>query len=208
MSKEGITEKVRPSSFDSQSDYRLNFSVVIWWGVGTKLIPGPKFILGGFDTSRGSGHVELSKVATSTTTITGQATFVGGFDTTYSITGSPWDIKNSKDLIVSSVQDDFGKSSTIGYIKASGTAEGASNMTGLANSFVSNEQINQQIQELLDKSIEAAQTQKRILFKLNAYLEIAWASSHVLNIHLLDKEIFAQYISFFYLTFFLEPITR
>jgi hypothetical protein len=122
-------------------------------------------MVGSSDTSRGSGHVELSKVATSTTTITGQATFVGGFDTTYSITGSPWDIKNSNDLIVSSVQDDFGKSSTIGYIK-SGTAEGASNMTALANPFVSNEQINQKIQELLNKSIEAASDSKTDLVQI------------------------------------------
>jgi len=75
---------------------------------------------------------------------------VDRFDTSDSITGSPRDMMNSKNLIVSSAQEDFGKFSTIGCVKASATKESAFNMTGLTNPFVSNEQINQKIQELLD----------------------------------------------------------
>lgn len=72
------------------------------------------------------------------------------FDTSDSITGSPRDMMNSKNLIVSSVQDDFSEFSTIGCVNASATKESVFNMTGLTNPFVSNEQINQKIQELLD----------------------------------------------------------
>ena len=72
------------------------------------------------------------------------------FDTSDSITGSPREMMNSKNLIVSSVQDDFGEFSTIGCVKASTTKESAFNMTGLTNPFVSNEQKNQKIQESLD----------------------------------------------------------
>ena len=72
------------------------------------------------------------------------------FDTSDSITGSPQEMMNSKNLIVSSVQDDFGEFFTIGYVKASATKESSFNMNGLTNRFVSNEQKNQKIQELLD----------------------------------------------------------
>jgi hypothetical protein len=167
MSKEGIIKKsVQAALIASLIIGSISVSSFGGASAQNSSMAQNSSLVGSSDTSRGSGHVELSKVATSTTTITGQATFVGGFDTTYSITGSPWDIKNSKDLIVSSVQDDFGKSSTIGYIKASGTAEGASNMTALANPFASNEQINQKIQELLNKSIEAASDSKTDLVQI------------------------------------------
>ena len=66
---------------------------------------------------------------------------VDRFDTSDSITGSPREMMNSKNLIVSSVQDDFGEFSTIGCVKASATKESSFNTTGLTNPFVSNEQI-------------------------------------------------------------------
>ena len=75
---------------------------------------------------------------------------VDRFDTSDSITGSPREMMNSKNLIVSSVQDDFGEFSTIGCVKASETKESSFNMAGITNPFVSNEQKNQKIQELLD----------------------------------------------------------
>jgi hypothetical protein len=99
-------------------------------------------------------QIELSKVATSTTMITNKTAFVAGFDTKYNITGTPMNIKESKDLIISSIVEDFAKSSIVGYVKSSKSVSNLSGKTEIENPFASNEQINQRIQELLSKSIE------------------------------------------------------
>jgi hypothetical protein len=110
----------------------------------------------GSTPANNQGYIELSKVATSNTIITNKTAFVGGFDTAYSITGTPMNIKNSKDLIISSIVEDFTKSPTVGYVKISKSITNSSGKTEIANPFASNEQINQQIQDLLRKSIEDA----------------------------------------------------
>jgi hypothetical protein len=99
-------------------------------------------------------QTNLSKVASSTIIIINKTAFVGGFDTKYNITGTPLNIKESKDLIISSIVDDFAKSSTVGYVKNSKSVSNLSGKTEIGNPFASNEQITQRIQELLSKSIE------------------------------------------------------
>lgn len=98
-------------------------------------------------------HVELSKVASSTTIITNKSAFAGGFDSAYTITGNIINIKDSEDLIISSIVDDFTKSPTVGYVKI---PKSMSNSSGIqiANPFASNEQIEEKIQELMQKSIK------------------------------------------------------
>jgi hypothetical protein len=95
-------------------------------------------IIGSNLVTNNQNQIDLSKVATSTTKITNETAFVGGFDTKYNITGTPMNIKESKDLIISSIVEDL------------------SGKTEIENPFASNEQINQRIQELLSKSIENA----------------------------------------------------
>jgi hypothetical protein len=113
-------------------------------------------VIGSNLITNNQNQIELSKVATSTIMITNKTAFVGGFDTKYNITGTPVNIKESKDLIFSSIVEDFGKSSTVGYVKISKSVSNFSGKTEIGNPFASNEQINQRIQELLSKSIENA----------------------------------------------------
>jgi hypothetical protein len=111
-------------------------------------------------------QIDLSKVATSTTMIVNKTAFVGGFDTKYNITGTPLNIKESKDLIISSIVEDFAKSSTIGYVKNSKSVSNLSGKTEIGNPFASNEQITQRIQELLSKSIENATSSNTKLIEI------------------------------------------
>ena len=48
--------------------------------------------------------------------ISSGASFIGAFDITYSITGSVSSMGASKDLIISTITEDFGNSPTIGYV--------------------------------------------------------------------------------------------
>jgi hypothetical protein len=105
--------------------------------------------------SRDQNHTELSKIATSTTIISNNSAFIGGFNTTYRITGSPIDIDKSKNVVVSSIVKDFANSSTIGYVELLDPSSN-SDKQEIANPFASNEQIDQKIEELLNKSIYEA----------------------------------------------------
>jgi hypothetical protein len=120
----------------------------------------------GSNFTNNQSQIDLSKVATSTTKITNETAFVGGFDTKYNITGTPMNIKESKDLIISSIVDDFAKSSTVGYVKNSKSVSNLSGKTEIGNPFASNEQIKQRIQELLTKSIENATSSNTKLIEI------------------------------------------
>lgn len=123
-------------------------------------------LIGSAVTANNQGRIDLSKVATSTTLITNDTAFVGGFDAAYSITGTPMNFKDSKDLIISSIVEDFAKSPTVGYVKISKSMLNSSEKTEIANPFASNEQINQQIQDLLSKSIEDATNSRAELIEI------------------------------------------
>lgn len=97
-------------------------------------------------------HIDLSKVSSSNTIISNETSFVGSFGTIYTITGPAYDIKNSKDLIISSILNDFTNTSTIGYVKLS-DSDTNSDKHEIANPFASNDQITQKIKQSLDKSI-------------------------------------------------------
>jgi hypothetical protein len=108
------------------------------------------------DATINHSEIILSKIATSNTSIRNNTVFIGEFNANYSIFGTPMDIKYSKDLIISSILDDLGKSPTAGYVMASKSKSNTSDMSGIANPFASNEQINQKIQSVLGKSLDDA----------------------------------------------------
>jgi len=108
------------------------------------------------DTSSNQSQIILSKIATGNTSIRNNTVFVGEFNANYSIFGNPMDIKQSKELIISSIVDDLTKSPTAGYVMASISKSNPSDISGIANPFASNEQINQKIQSVLGKSIDDA----------------------------------------------------
>jgi len=123
-------------------------------------------IIGSNLVTNNQNQTDLSKVATSTTVIVNENAFVGGFDTKYNITGTPLNIKESKDLIISSIVEDFAKSSNIGYVKNSKSVSNLSGKTEIGNPFAGNEQITQRIQELLSKSIENATSSNAQLIEI------------------------------------------
>ena len=117
------------------------------------------------DNSTNENQITLSKVATANTVIANKTVFVGGFDTDYSITGTTMNIKDTKDLIISSIIDDYTKSPTVGYVTVSKSMPNSSEMQ-IANPFASGEQIKQKIQDLLSISIENDASSKTGLIEI------------------------------------------
>ena len=97
-------------------------------------------------------YVILSRISSANTIILKGTSFVGSFDTTYTISGSKSHIRDSNDVILRSITDDFTNSSTIGYVKLSNSVSNNSNLK-IVNPFVSKERVEQKIDELLESAI-------------------------------------------------------
>jgi len=78
-------------------------------------------------------------------------------------------IKDTKDLIISSIIDDYTKSPTVGYVTVSKSMPNSSEMQ-IANPFASSEQIKQKIQDLLSISIENDTSSKAGLIEIKCLL--------------------------------------
>jgi hypothetical protein len=103
--------------------------------------------------------VDISKDATSGLIVTDGASYVNGFDTTYTLKGKQLDFNKARDLLVSGIADDFLKSPTSGYVKvtdasSNGTGTGNGNGTGIANPFASQEQVSEKIKSVLNGAID------------------------------------------------------
>jgi hypothetical protein len=131
------------------------------------------------------GQVLVSKTASSNTIISNGSSSVGGFTTTYTITGNAADIKNSKDRIVETVTDDFSNSSTAGYVSISNPSSENTDNQQIANPFASNEQIIQKIHEELGKSISDASMNESNLASITCqfgdFLDLFSCSVHLLS---------------------------
>jgi hypothetical protein len=99
--------------------------------------------------------------------VNGQTVLVGIFDTTYVITGSSNSLHKSEDLIISTIQDDFDNSPTIGYVRAGNASEvfeiGSSTAktqakipAAIPNPFVDQQRINSTIAQELSRAIASA----------------------------------------------------
>ena len=99
--------------------------------------------------------LSISKDTTSGLIVTDGATYVNGFDTTYTLKGTKFDYDKARDLVLSSIVDDFTNSSTSGYGKVKDTSPSSSNATGLANPFANNEQISEKIKSVLNSAIDS-----------------------------------------------------
>ncbi len=95
--------------------------------------------------------IKVAKTTEGNFNVTGGATYVGSFfDTIYIMTGTATDFIKAKGALTSSIIDDFGKSPTIGYIKMNKTdTQTNTNLNGIANPFVSKEQIDKKIKSVL-----------------------------------------------------------
>jgi hypothetical protein len=112
-------------------------------------------------------EVGISRDANSQVTVADGASYISGFDTTYTIKGGTLDLSKGRDLVLSTIIDDFDNSTTIGYVKAGeASSEGTANTTGLANPFVSVEQINEKIKSVIDPAIDSALSGSGVQFTI------------------------------------------
>lgn len=131
-----------------------------------------------------SNHtIKVAKTTEGDFTITDGASYVGTyFDTTYSMTGTADDFVKSKDVLVTSILDDFGKSSTIGYVKMNNTAaETNDNITQIANPFVSKEQIDEKVKSVLSYALDKIEHPVGIMPDIGDSREIRCVFGNVLN---------------------------
>ncbi len=109
-------------------------------------------------------RIQITKDATNSYAISEGSVRVGSFDTIYAITGSVDDISGNSDLIMSTIQNDFNSSSTVGYVmaKAANSNNTANSnitqaTTALPSPFASSKEISQRIADEIQKGIEAAE---------------------------------------------------
>jgi hypothetical protein len=129
--------------------------------------------------------VKIQKTSQSDFTVTNGASYVGStFDTTYMMTGTQADFIKARDTLISSVTEDFDKSPTIGYIKMDNTNNQTgtgTNMTGLANPFVSQDQVNEKIKSVLNYAIDKIEKPEGIQLNIGDSKEIKCQFGNVLN---------------------------
>jgi hypothetical protein len=104
--------------------------------------------------------VHITKSSTGSYNIVeSQTGLVGAFDTLYLITGSSDSLDSSKKIIISTIQNDFNKSPTIGYIRLDNVTEeigGASLPASVVNPFADQRMINSTITQHITSAIDSA----------------------------------------------------
>ena len=104
--------------------------------------------------------IHITKSSTSSYNIVeSQTGLVGAFDTLYLITGSSDSLDSSKKIIISTIQNDFNNSPTIGYIRLDNVTEeigGASLPASVVNPFADQRMINSTITQHITSAIDSA----------------------------------------------------
>ena len=127
--------------------------------------------------------IKVAKTTEGDFTVTDGTSYVGTyFDTTYSMTGTAPDFIKAKDVLMTSILDDFSKSTTIGYIKMNNTATQTNeNMTEIANPFVSKEQIDEKVKSVLAYALDKIENPVGIMPNIGDSREIRCVFGNVLN---------------------------
>ena len=104
--------------------------------------------------------VHITKSSTSSYNIVDSQTgLVGAFDILYLITGGSDSLDSSKKIIISTIQDDFNNSPTIGYIRLYNVTEeirGASLPASVVNPFADPRMINSTVTQHITSAIDSA----------------------------------------------------
>ena len=103
--------------------------------------------------------IHITKDASNSYVLSSGSSQIGTFDTTYTILGSVTSLKQSTDLIISTIIKDFDKSPFIGYIIAH-KSKSDTKLPTLANQFVDKSTINEKIKNEIQSSISSAQKLK------------------------------------------------
>src|ERR671932_48665 len=114
-------------------------------------------------SSSSSSSIHITKDVTLEYSIANGTVLIGAFDSSYSITGDAKSLRSSKNLIISTVEDDFIKSPSVGYVLVANntSATTSSNFTAatgqknIANPFASTDTIKQNIQNKITGSIDS-----------------------------------------------------
>ena len=137
--------------------------------------------------------IKVAKTSDGNFTIINGASYLGSsFDTTYTMTGTAPNFTKAKDTLITSIIDDFDKSSTIGYIKMNNiNNQSSGNITGLANPFVSQDQINQKIKSVLTYALDKIEQPVGITPNVGDSREIKCKFGNILNDFWCDIPTFA-----------------
>jgi hypothetical protein len=105
--------------------------------------------------------IYIIKDGTNSYSISGSASFLGSFDTTYRIEGERSVIRTAENIIISTITDDFNASRTIGYVTVGNTTTTTTTTTTtgatLPNPFATPEQITERITNELRRVITEAE---------------------------------------------------
>ena len=125
-------------------------------------------------TENGSSSysISISKDTTSGLIITDGTSYVSGFDTTYTIEGNKFDYDKGRDLLVSTISEDFSNSPTSGYIEVGKTNSSNVNATAIENPFASKEQISEKVKSVLDDAIDSLFDETGGTFTIGSVTEV------------------------------------
>jgi hypothetical protein len=98
-------------------------------------------------------ELHIIKNAMNSYTISSGASFIGAFETTYSITGRVSSMELSKDLITSTITEDFSHSPTIGYVNNTISTSPSPSQPGLPNPFATKAAIDEKVRHEIATSI-------------------------------------------------------
>ncbi|HET8855967.1 MAG TPA: hypothetical protein VFM28_00410 [Nitrososphaeraceae archaeon] len=127
-------------------------------------------------TETKSSSLHITKHSSNSYALSSGSSHIGSFDTTYNILGSVSSIKDSKDLITSTIINDYDKSPFIGYvIVQKGKSSDSSKSPGLANPFADKTTINEKIKSEIQKSIDSTNkiNTKEAVIKCDFGMEIS-----------------------------------
>jgi hypothetical protein len=123
-----------------------------------------------------SSSLHITKHSSNSYSLSSGSSHIGSFDTTYNILGSVSSIKQSHNLITSTIINDYDKSPFIGYVIAhKGKSSDSSKSPGLANPFADKATINAKIKNEIQKSIDSTSKikTKEAVIKCNFGMEIS-----------------------------------
>ena len=113
----------------------------------------------------GEQILHIIKDATNSYTISSGASFVGSFDTTYSIVGDARSMESNKDLIISTITEDFDNSPTVVYVNNtsfSSASQANLSQPALPNPFATKATIDEKIRNEITASIDNAAKSNRV----------------------------------------------
>jgi hypothetical protein len=162
---------------------RIKFKIALM--VEALVVMGGLILFASMSTAiaQSSYTIKVAKTTEGDFTVTDGASYVGTyFDTTYTMTGTATDFIKAKDVLMTSILDDFSKSTTIGYIKINSTVTQTNNdMAGLANPFVSKEQIDKKIKSVLSYALDKIEHPVGITPDIGDSRQIKCVFGNVLN---------------------------